>query len=105
MSRVFTWQELLQAWAVETVWRLWGSGRYRKNKWLKLIVENWLDIWVDWRTDLVMRGVSIETDSIRMQWEADDTSADFKFSEKKEGATLLGGEMRLKAPYMDREEP
>ncbi|MBP47175.1 MAG: hypothetical protein CMH53_04485 [Myxococcales bacterium] len=104
-SRVFTWQELLQALTVETIWRLWNSGKYKNNRWLKMIVSNWLDVWADWRTDLVMRGVDHQTEQLRMQWDADDTSADFKFTEKKEGATLLGGEMRLRAPYMDREEP
>jgi hypothetical protein len=104
-SRAFTWQELLQALTVETIWRLWNSGKYKNNRWLKMIVSNWLDVWADWRTDLVMRGVDHQTEELRMQWEGDDTSADFKFTEKKEGATLLGGEMRLRAPYMDREEP
>ena len=99
--RTFTVKELLQALTVEAIWRLWNSGRYRQNKWLKLIVENWLDVWADWRTDLVMRGVDHQTTEIRMQWDADDTSADFKFTETKEGETSLGGEMRLRAPYME----
>lgn len=103
--RVFTWQELLQALTVETIWRLWNSGKHRDNKLLKMIAANWLDTWADWRTDLVMRGVDHQTEELRMQWDADDTSADFKFTEKKDGETLLGGEMRLRAPYMDREEP
>jgi hypothetical protein len=103
--RVFTWRELLQALTVETIWRLWNSGQQKNNKWLKLIVENWLDVWADWRTDLVMRGVDHQTETIRMEWDATDTSADFKFSEVRKSETPLGGEMRLRASYMNREEP
>lgn len=100
MNRVFTWQELLQALTVDVIRRLWDSDQYRDNKWLILIHDNWLDIWTDWKTDLTMRDVDRQIEEMFLESEITPHS----FTEELEGETPLGGEMRLQAPYMDREE-
>ena len=101
MSRVFTWQELLQALTVDVIRRLWDSDQYRDNKWLKLIHDNWFDIWTEWKTDLTMRDVDQQIEELFEESEV----TPHLFTEELEGETPLGGEMRLRAPYMDREEP
>lgn len=101
MNRVFTWQELLQALTVDVIRRLWDSGQYRDNKWAKLIHDNWFDIWTDWKTDLTMRDVDRQIEELFEESEV----TPHLFTEELEGETPLGGEMRLRAPYMDREEP
>ena len=101
MSRVFTWQELLQALTVDTIRRLWDSDQYRDNKWLKLIHDNWFDIWTEWKTDLTMRDVDLQIEELFEESEV----TPHLFTEELKGETPLGGEMRLRAPYLDREEP
>lgn len=99
----FTWQQLVQAWAVEIIRRLWDEGKYRDNKWLRMIHDNWIGVWIDWKTDLTMRSVDQQAEELVELWEADEDPAidAFEYSERLEGDTPLGGEMRLRAPFMD----
>lgn len=92
---------LVKALTVEVIRLLWDQGLYRRNKWLQAIHENWFDVWVDWRTEIVMNSVDQQAEDLVDQWEQEDTSADPLFTEKLEGETPLGGEMRLKAPWQE----
>lgn len=94
--------EVIQALVVEAIRRLWDQGLYRDSKWLVMIHDNWFDVWVNWKTDIAMRNVDAQAEDLVAQWEEEDTSADPIFTEEKEGETPLGGEMRLRAPWMDQ---
>ena len=105
MSRPpFTAWEILQALTVDVIRRLWDDGQYRDNKWLVMIHANWFDIWVEWKTAATMAEVDYQVEELQRTWSQQDDDR-FQHSETIEGETPLGGEMRLRAPYMDREEP
>ena len=55
--RAFTVTETLQALTVEIIRRLWDQGKYRDNKWLRLCHDNWIGIWIDWKTQATMINV------------------------------------------------
>lgn len=101
----FTWQQLAQALTVDIIRRLWDAGEYRQNKWLKMIHDNWFDVWVEWKTDLTMRDLDRQVEEMFLEWEEDHWSDDWTFEEDLDGETPLGGEMRLRAPFMDKDEP
>lgn len=105
--REFTWQELLQAFAVDVIRRLWDAGQYRQNKWLKAIVEAWFDVWVEWKTDLTMRDVDRQAEQIVEDWYADKPGPvdNYLYREMIEGETPLGGEMRLTARWEQDDTP
>ena len=101
----FTWQQLVQAYTVEVIRRVWDEGKHRDNKWLKLIHANWFDIWVEWKTDLAMRDVDRQAEELVEQWDAEESAYDYVFSETLKGDTPLGGEMRVVAPWKVQEGP
>lgn len=101
----FTWRQLVQAYTVEVIRRLWDRGEYRDNRWLKLIHSNWFDVWVEWKTDLTMRDVDRQAEQIVDHWEEEDTLTDYIWSENLKGETPLGGEMRITAPWKGQEGP
>ena len=99
----FSVAETLQALAVELIRRLWDRGLYRTHPIAKKIHANWFDLWVDWRTQIEMRSVDAQAADLVRQWEEEDKSDEFIFSETVEGETPLGGEMQLSAPFKVRE--
>ena len=101
----FTWQELAQAFVVETIRNLWDAGEYRNNKWLKMIHDNWFDVWVKWKTDLTMRDVDRQAKALVDHWDVAESAYDYVFTENLQGETPLGGEMRLSGPWKAQEGP
>ena len=96
MSTCFT----LQGFTVDVIRRLWGHGMYRDNKWLKMCHENWFQYWVDYKTCLTMRDVDAQVEELLEPSEVDKPI----FTETLEGETPLGGEMRLRAPWLDADD-
>ena len=93
MSPCFTFPGL----AVDLIRRLWGLGVMRDNKWLKMCHQYWFDEWVAYRTCLTMQSVDQQIEEILEPSGVDKPV----FTETVEGDTLLGGEMRLQAPWHD----
>lgn len=83
----------LCALTVEVIRRCWDRGHLTDNKWARLIHDNWLPHWIDWKTRLVMQGVDAEVEELHELWDAQEKGP--IFSETLEGETPLGGEMRL----------
>mgnify|MGYP001264248611 CR=1 FL=1 len=95
--RKFTAVESLKVLAVELIRRLWDSGRYRKNKILRRIHDNWFELWVAFKTQVTMRDVDRQTAELVHKWEAERPSAvdNYVYSQVMKGETPLGGEMRI----------
>lgn len=96
MSPCFTVQGL----AVDIIRRLWDRGLYRDNKWLQECHENWFQYWVDYKTCLTMQDVDSQIEDLSEPSEVDKPI----FTETLEGETLLGGEMRLRAPWHEADD-
>ena len=62
--------------------------------------ENWFQYWVDYKTCLTMRDVDAQVEELLEPSEVDKPI----FTETLEGETPLGGEMRLRAPWLDADD-
>ena len=85
---------------VDVIRRLWDRSLYQDNKWLKACHEAWFSYWVDYRTCLTMQDVDKQVEEMFVEPEIDPPV----FSEELEGETPLGGNMRLRAPWLDEED-
>ena len=85
--REFTVVQALQALSVELIRRLWDRGLYRDNKWLRMCHDNWIGIWVDWRTQVTMRNVDHQAAELTSEPEVVKPL----YWEEEEGETALGG--------------
>ena len=94
MSRpAFTLIETLQVATLEVIRRLWDSGQYKQNKWLKKIHDNWFELWVDYRLAMTMSEVDAQVRGLHEYW--DEAEEDpWLITEEIEGETPLGGELR-----------
>lgn len=102
----FTLTQGLQALAVETIRRLWDSGRYQQNQVLQKVHDNWFPEWVVVRTCLTMASVDQQAEEIRAQWEQmDEEAAKPVFTEIEEGETPLGGPLQLSHPFIGQLDP
>ena len=97
--REFTAWELAQAFAVDYIRQLWADGLYVNNRWLRAIHGHYFPVWMEWKTDLTMRDVDQQAEELVERWAEEDTSSDPVFTEKLNGETPLGGEMRLRASW------
>lgn len=82
---------------VEIIRICWDHGYLRNNKTLKMICNNWFDCWVDYKTQQSLSDADRQIDSLTEE----PTIRKPIFSETEEGETELGGEMRLRAPWLD----
>lgn len=82
------WRPLL----VEFIRQLWDRGLYRDNPWLRRIVDNYMELWVDWRTGMTMEEVDRQVTILNPE---PVKLTEPTFTETLEGETPLGGEMRL----------
>lgn len=89
-----------KALVVEVIRILWGGGHYRQNKVLQQVHENWLPFWVEWKTELTMKGVDRQIEEMFLESEIEPPV----FSEEEEGKTPLGGKLELRAPWLDDED-
>lgn len=96
--------DLIKALVVEVIRRLWDRGLFRRNEVAQRIHEQWFDVWADWKTDVTMRGVDRDIEEIIDFWDEQDKAAQPVFTERQEGETPLGGEMRLEAPWKAQED-
>jgi len=87
----------LSPFLVEIIRRLWDKGLYINNKYLRMIHDQYFDLWVDWRTDIVMKDV----DKQAQQLTPDPVVAAAAFTETKKGETPLGGELRLNHDFVE----
>lgn len=77
---------LLQAVAVEIIRRLWDLGRYRQNRWMQAVHDEWFEVWVEWRTQQTMKDLDQQIAQIKK----DDTEqAPPVFSEDDSGAMQI----------------
>ena len=90
----------IQGLVVDIIRRLWDSGFYQDNKWLKACHEAWFDYWVDYKTCLTMQDVDRQIEELR---EPSGVDAPI-YTETVEGETALGGEMRLTAPWHETDD-
>ena len=103
--------DVIKAAIVDVIRGLWDRGLYRKNEWLKLIHENWFSFWVEWKVGITMLEVDEQVEELLDEWgwtDEDDIIKvfdDWVYTESSEGETPLGGEMRVRAPFVDQEEP
>lgn len=84
---------------VDVIRELWDRGLYVDNKWLKACHETWFPYWVDYRTCLTMQDVDQQIEELFTEPEVDSPV----FTEELKGETPLGGNMRLRAPWLDEE--
>ena len=91
---------LIQALVVEVIRRLWNRGLYQQNKWVKACHDNWFEIWVEWKTDIVMRNVDAQVEQIMQDWDMEEPNWT-EFTEEEEGETALGSEMRIRHKAFD----
>lgn len=89
----------LQGLVVEIIRILWGYGYYRNNPWLQRIHDNWYPFWVDYKTGITMADVDKQIEDMFLESEIEPPI----FTEELEGETSLGGNLRLKAPWLDEE--
>lgn len=87
----------IQGFAVDVIRRLWDRKLYQDNKWLKMVHANWFNYWVEYRTCLTMQDVDAQIEELLEPSEVDKPI----FTETIKGETSLGGEMRLRAPWID----
>ena len=90
---------------MELIRRLWHIGKYRDNKWLQQVHDNWFHHWVDWKTENTMKELDREVEELFDLWEEEDPMLEGHiYSEILEGETPLGGEMRLRHPQKPQED-
>ena len=90
--------EVFQALVVEVIRRLWDRGLYRENPWLKRIVEEWFDLWVEFKTQTTMKEVDKQIE------ELNPDPVDFAqpvYWEEEYGETPLGGPMGIRHDFTD----
>ena len=91
---------IYQGLVVEIIRILWDHGYYRDNPWLNRVHDNWFSYWVDYKTKQSMDEVDRQIEEMFLESEIEPPV----FSEEKEGETLLGGRMELRAPWLDDED-
>lgn len=85
-----------RALTVEIIRVLWDKGFFRGNSIMKQIHHNWYEVWVEWRTALVMKDVDRQIEQM-----FDESKVDPPIYWEEEGENPLGGKMGLKAPWYE----
>jgi hypothetical protein len=85
--REITVTKRLQALAVDIIRRLWHLGKYRNNKWLRMIHDNWVGHWIDVKAAVTMRSVDKQAEALTPEPEVVQPV----YWEIEEGETPLGG--------------
>lgn len=97
LSLMLTKNKVFGPFLVEVIRRLWDKGLYINNKYLQMIHDQYFDLWVDWRAEIVMKNVDKQIQLLT----SDPVIPDPAFTETKKGETPLGGELRLKHDFVD----
>ena len=93
-----TTTEFVMALAVEVIRRLWSRGLYRNNPWLKKIVDEWFDVWVEYKTQVTMKSVD---DQIKILNPEPVEFSEPLYWEEEHGETPLGGAMGIRHDFTD----
>jgi len=84
---------------VEIIKVIWDHGYFVDNKWLQMIHNNWWCHWIAYKTNVTMEDVDRQIEDLVQAAEVDEPI----FWEDAEGETPLGGNMGLRAPWLDEE--
>lgn len=81
----------------------------RLNPWFVRLMEHCRPFWVEWKTQRTMASVDQQVEDLHEQWQAQEQEEQKPIYTEKEpdGSTaqqLLGGEMRLTAPWYQEED-
>lgn len=95
--------------AIQFISRFWPN--IKSNPLVKLALRNCLDDWVEFRTQITLRELDNDIEELHEQWDREEAEHfEYVFTEEKsdgsEAQELLGGPMRLSAPWsFDKNEP
>jgi hypothetical protein len=95
--------------AIQFISRFWPNIKF--NPWVKLALENCLDDWVEFRTQIKLEELDNDIEELHAQWDREEAEHfEYIFTEEElddsEAQRLLGGPMRLSAPWnSDKHEP
>ena len=95
--------------AIQFISRFWPS--IKLNPLVKLALENCLEDWVEFRTQVTLKELDEDIEELHAQWDQEEAEHfEYVFTEEEpdgsEAQKLLGGPMRLSAPWnSDKNEP
>jgi|TARA_R100000479_G_scaffold33758_2_gene14454 hypothetical protein len=95
--------------AIQFISRFWPS--IKLNPLVKLALENCLEDWVEFRTQVTLKELDEDIEELHAQWDQEEAEHfEYVFTEEEpdgsEAQKLLGGPMRLSAPWTsDKNEP
>lgn len=81
------------------------------NPWFKRLMEHCKPFWVEWKTQRTMESVDTQIKQLHQQWDEEEIEKQKPIYLEKESdgsaaQDLLGGEMRLTAPwYQSKDSP
>lgn len=95
--------------AIQFISRFWPNIKF--NPWVKLALENCLDDWVEFRTQITLEELDNDIEELHAQWDREEAEHfEYIFTEEEaddsEAQRLLGGPMQLSATWnLDKHEP
>ena len=92
--------KVVKALVVEIIRVLWDRGLYRDNKWLRMCHDNWINFWIDWRTEKTMADVDRQIEDLFHESEMDPPL----YWEEEKGDTPLGGAMGLRHEFTEKDD-
>lgn len=87
------------------------SNFFKTNFWIKKILENCFEDWCEFRTQILMADLDKQTEALHDAWDLEEADLQKPIytelpPDNSEAQALLGGEMRLSAPWtVDKNEP
>lgn len=82
---------------VDIIVRCWDRDLYRDNKWLRMIHDNWLADWLDYRTAMTMKPVDKQIAALQQNPEIVEPL----YWEEEDGETPLGGTIGFTYEFTD----
>ena len=95
--------------AIQFISRFWPN--IKLNPIIRKILENCLDDWIEFRTQVTLKELDEDIEELQADWERQENEKrKYVYTEEKpdgsEAQKLLGGSMRLSAPWIsDKNEP
>lgn len=95
-------------WAAVTYELLRLLCDYRPTLWhhplIKSLMDAWRSDWIEWKTEVTMQGVDRQVDELHQQWAIAERVEQApiiteKASDGSSAQELLGGELRIRAPW------
>mgnify|MGYP001158595723 FL=1 len=88
--------------AIQFISRFWPN--IKLNPWVKLALQNCLDDWIEFRTQITLKELDNDIEELHEQWDREEAEHfEYIFTEEKSDGSqaqeLLGGSMRLSAPW------